>query len=223
MSTARRRRFWTGLTMLILAAVLVLAGLDAHPAPQVVRAQGAVTPVAIPPLETPLAPVEGETPPAAEPTPSPTAPAAADLAAADAAPTLTLHVETPDVAFGRVSAGGAVDPSAPGVVAVADGATAHYVMPRAVSVTVTGDGPWTGLCAATENAGSATDIRVAGGRLAWRLAGTETWTPFTVGDGAVCFTGEGGARTYVFDLRLSVHAADGAGTFSTLLTVQALP
>ncbi|MGH2559049.1 MAG: hypothetical protein ACRDJH_08290 [Thermomicrobiales bacterium] len=228
-----RRRSGADLAFLVLLVALALAAVTAPAGWQAVRAQDAATPIAVDPLETPVAPAEPTVPPAREPAPTvealPTALADEDASVSAAGdnppqPELSLRVETPEVTFGTVSADGGVDPVVPGIVSYPDEGGAYYVKTNAVRVTVTGDGPWTGVCSATENGGSASGISVAGGDLAWRLAGTEQWTSFAVGGASVCFTGDGGdAQTYLFDLRLRVEAADGAGTFGTVLTFQVVP
>jgi hypothetical protein len=137
---------------------------------------------------------------------------------------LTLQMGTTEVAFGRVSADGALDPAVPGVTSVVDDQGAYYVKEGAIRVDVSGNTPWTGTCSARENRGTARTVRIADGRLEWRLAGTTEWHAFSRRDDTTCFPGQPtGTTTLVYDLRLRVERTDAAGTFNTVATFTVMP
>ena len=144
-------------------------------------------------------------------------------------PVLGLTVESADLAFGRVAADGRVDPAVAGVVGDADETGAFYVGAGALRVTVASNAPWSGTCAGEENTGTASTVTIAGGRLEWRLAGTESWTPFAVAGAlttaaGACFPADTtGTATFVYDVRLRVERTDPPGTFSTRITFTAAP
>jgi hypothetical protein len=149
----------------------------------------------------------------------------ASLGATAEQPALTLTVVGEAVSFGRVSATGELDPAIAGLSSQVDERGAFYVLPGAVTVTVTAGVPWTGACRAQEQVGTAPTVTVAGGRLEWRLAGTGAWTPFAPGvaDPACFPRPEIGTRTFDYDLRLRIEAADPPGTFRTVLVFAAVP
>jgi hypothetical protein len=145
-------------------------------------------------------------------------------------PVLVLTAAPTELTFGLVAADGPLDPSVPGIIASAADATgAWYVLAAAIQVTVASNAPWTGTCSATENTGSATTVTIAEGRLEWRLAGAEAWTPFAVAGAswpntAGCFPfADLGTTTLVYDVRLRIEATDPPGTFSTRITFAATP
>lgn len=228
-----RQRFGVQIVVLGLILALALVATTTRQEWSTASAQDG-TPSAVPAEEIPTVLAEPVVPLAAEPTPEPvlTPPSAPALeAAVDATlqSSLDLQVDTPSVSFGKVSADGAVDPAVSELTSQLDDRGAYYVKADAIHVTVRGDAPWTGICHAAENVGSAAGIRIADGRLEWRLAGSSTWTPFAIADPAtgeapVCFEGDGGdIQAFAFDLRLRVEATDGPGDFSTVLTFQVLP
>jgi hypothetical protein len=114
-----------------------------------------------------------------------------------------------------------------GVTSVVDERGAFYVQEGAIRVVVESSAPWTGACAAEENDGSATGVRVAEGRLERRLRGTTEWAPFPPAGGdasSACFpVAEIGTAVYVYDVRLRVEWADAPGTFRSRVAFWVVP
>jgi hypothetical protein len=192
----------TALAAPTTTGTLIIDVTAVPPAPEAVASE-AVTPAASPAPAMEIA--HAVSPPAGNPAP---------------APALSLVVETADVAFGAVSASGEVDPAVSGVVASADAGGASYVRLGAIRLVVTSDGPWSGTCRV--------DVDGAG-RLEWRFAGTDAWTPFAAGPAVApydnsCFPDRpSGTTTFVYDLRLQVSASDPVGPFSTRIDVAVAP
>lgn len=187
---------WRIAVACLTALLLIGALVRADGGSPTVRAQEAGVPAAATPVAVPPAPKE---------------------------PVVSLVVERTGAAFGDLSGTGEVDPAEAEVTSSVDESGAFYVREGAIRVTVTSDGPWSGSCHAGENGGSATTLRVADGRLAWRLAGTEAWTAFGIdlsGSAAgACFPDRPlGTTTYVYDLRLRVERTDPPGTFAAAIT-----
>jgi hypothetical protein len=145
------------------------------------------------------------------------------------ASSVKLSISTSTLAFGAVSPGGDVDPSAANVSSVPDPSGASYVRGAAdghgaVRVTVTSNGTWTGSCWADENSGTASSVRVSEGRLQWSLTGSGTWAPVQTQADPACFTTRPvGSTTYGFDYRLRFNWTDDPGTVSTALHFSVSP
>jgi hypothetical protein len=67
-------------------------------------------------------------------------------------------------------------------------------------------------------------VLVGDGRLEWRLAGTNTWVPFSPRRSTACFPSSpiaGG--TFIYDVRLRVETNDQPDTFRSIVTFSATP
>jgi hypothetical protein len=140
-----------------------------------------------------------------------------------------LSISTSTLGFGAVSPAGDLDPSISGITSTTDASGARYVRSASdgrgvVRVTVTSNGSWTGSCWAEENAGTASDVRVADGRLEWSLTGSGAWSPLKTSPDQACFTSRpSGTTTYGFDYRLHVNWTDDPGSVSSLLHFSVSP
>ncbi|MGH2559701.1 MAG: hypothetical protein ACRDJH_11595 [Thermomicrobiales bacterium] len=211
---AERRHSWFGVAV-CLALFLLVVGADLSGSGSVTtRAQeaevdsAAATPVAVAP----------------EPTADPTVTPEPTLAE----PVVALVVERAAAAFGVVVGTGEIDPAVAGVTSSVDESGAYYVKRGAIRVAVTSDGPWSGSCHAGESGGSTPTVRVVDGRLEWRLAGTEAWTPFATHPvdpaAGACFPERSvGITSYSYDLRLRVERTDPPGTFAAAITFVVTP
>jgi hypothetical protein len=184
------------------------------------------TEVPSPTIQTPEP--SAPTPTADQPTPPVGNPPSGTGTAAPA-PAPALRVESADPAYGRVTATGELDPSAAGVTSTTDAGGAYYVKLGAIRLRVESAAPWSGTCvaAAGPHDDGTTVAALAVGRLEWRLAGTDRWSPVPSAAAPVdnaCFPERPvGSRLYVYDLRLRVDASDAPGSFAATLTFTVWP